>query len=1012
MRVIIIILWNFFVSYPIIFAQSPGVIVRPAGGNGITLLNPDGNGFSSSTTSGFITDDIVESEVNYKLVPPAITEPTGDLATGPSGGFTDIVRNADGSGFYLTKIGTNIYFRLRIGKIISGSKGYSVLIDTDQKFGGSGAYSDPNYVAPSGSSPGNPGFEYEVVLQTNFQVAVYAIDGSSSPGSPTATYALNTNSQISVALTTDGNNADYFYDWVVPVSTIGNPSAIRTAVTTIISPNSALQGTRSDIYGIDDSQYSSTAAAWQTVVNAQPAINLNTFTTVGATCTQAPVLSSPITAGGSVTVSGTWSRLDASKPSTATITLYKNGISAGTVSANTGSTWNISGLSIASGDILYAMAQSTGESQCLQSNNITAAGCSSVPSTPVLTCASTKGISGTMSAGSTIAVYLVPTTTASLTSNQVSTAGNLTYPNSTSFAFISNNCTASPTLTTGTYLIVANNGCNSSPRFECITSGNSSIAGLASNSLSVSTPLYPYQTSISGTGATSGNILRLYINGKYISTITATGSSFSFSGLTLNAGDQIQVYLQSGSSCMTQSSVFTVSCFTQAPVINVNSSGYLLTGATNISGSSSVSGGSLQLYKGTSPSGVAVGSPVSTASNGSWSVTTSALTNGDNYYAVLTSNGCNSASSSAAQVTSPASCPTISGSYTDASTTITGTMSLLFTGTIRLYVDGVLAGSQNLVSLSSWSITPSANSLYYGAVLTVTAQGITGTESSGCGTKTVGCTSPLIPSLSPSSTTINLGQTVSYNVSNVNANTWYALTNSSGASFATSSYRTTSSNFSMASKTFNSAGTFNLNLSCDALNGCPASTMSATVIVNAVLPLKFLNVIAKRAGNHVQLLWEIADPNNVDRFEIERSNDGLSFIPIASQRFSGASRYNYTDSTANDNLLYYRIKEVDIDEKYLYSKIVSVNGTNTFDALIYPNPAKDKLQVSFSSDITSVATVTMTDIFGRVVWGQQKNIHKGNNIIYLQRLTNAKGIYMINIFFKNKIFTGSVLFNP
>ncbi|MBO9571108.1 MAG: hypothetical protein J7497_02715, partial [Chitinophagaceae bacterium] len=434
MRVVTILIWSFFVSCPNIFAQSPGVIVRPAGGAGVTLLNPDGNGFSSSTTSGFITDDIAESEVNYKLVPAAITEPTGDLATGPSGGFTDIVRNVDGSGFYMTKIGTNIYFRLRIGKIISGSKGYSVLIDTDQKFGGTGVYADPNYVAPSGSAPGNPGFEYEVVLQTNFQVAVYSIDGSASPGSATATYSLNTNSQISVALTTDGNNADYFYDWVIPVSAIGNPSSIRTAVTTVISPNSALQGTRSDIYGIDDSQYSSAAAAWQTVVNAQPAINLNSFSSIGATCTQAPVLLSPITAGGSVTVSGTWTRLDATKSSTATITLYKNGISAGTATATTGLTWNISGLSIASGDVLYAMAQSTGESQCLQSNNVTVIGCSSAPSTPVLTCASTKGISGSMTLGSTITVYFVPTTTASPTSNQVSTAGNVTYPTTTSFA--------------------------------------------------------------------------------------------------------------------------------------------------------------------------------------------------------------------------------------------------------------------------------------------------------------------------------------------------------------------------------------------------------------------------------------------------------------------------------------------------------------------------------------------------------------------------------------------------
>lgn len=104
----------FTLLFSISKAQSPGLIVRPPGGIGITVLNPDGNGYSSATTSGFVTNDIAESEIAYKVVPPAIIEPTGDLATGPSGGFTDIVKTVDGSGFYIYSNGTNLYFRLRI----------------------------------------------------------------------------------------------------------------------------------------------------------------------------------------------------------------------------------------------------------------------------------------------------------------------------------------------------------------------------------------------------------------------------------------------------------------------------------------------------------------------------------------------------------------------------------------------------------------------------------------------------------------------------------------------------------------------------------------------------------------------------------------------------------------------------------------------------------------------------------------------------------------------------------
>jgi hypothetical protein len=76
-----------------------------------------------------------------------VIEPTGDLATGPAGGFTDIVKTVDNSGFYIYYDGVNLLFRLRIGGIISGSKGYSIMLDTDGKIGNSGPYAYPKLVA-------------------------------------------------------------------------------------------------------------------------------------------------------------------------------------------------------------------------------------------------------------------------------------------------------------------------------------------------------------------------------------------------------------------------------------------------------------------------------------------------------------------------------------------------------------------------------------------------------------------------------------------------------------------------------------------------------------------------------------------------------------------------------------------------------------------------------------------------------------------------------------------------
>ncbi|HTI94145.1 MAG TPA: T9SS type A sorting domain-containing protein [Puia sp.] len=991
-------------------AQSPGIVVRPAGGPYSTMLDPDQNGFTSKTNAGFTTSDVgaTYSEIPYKVVPPAITEPTGDLATGPAGGFTDIVKTVDGSGFYVYNDGTNIYFRLRIGGISSGSKGYSVLLDTDGKMGNSGPYADPNYVAPTNTSNGNPGFEYEVVLRTGFNVSVYNVDGSSSPTLVT-TYPLSSNSLISVALSTDGNNPDYFYDFTVPLSSIGSPASLRMAATTVTSPSSALQGSRSDIYGIDDAANTNVASAWQTVINAQPAINLTDITSggtgVAATRTAAPTVNSPITGGSSVTVTGSWTSMDVSKPSPATISLYKNGTLVSTTSDATGGSWSITVPTVTNGDIFYATAQATGESASLQSSSV-AAGCTSTPAVPVLTCASSKGISGTIPAGTTILIYQLPTTTASATS--IPLTSNITYPTSTTFAYFTNGCTGATNGINGSFMfITSNGGCNSSPIFECVANGSSALTGLAVNgTIAVTTPIYPYQTTINGTGATTGNIIHLLVNGQDMSTITASASTFSFTGLTLKSGDQIKLIIYSGTACFTQSNAYTVSCYTQPPVITTDTTGKLLSTATSVSGTSIYSGATVTLYKGTSPSGTIAGSPVTTNSGGGWTVSGLTLAAGDNYYATISTGGCVSPSSAGAGVQSPTTvCPTITGSYTDASTSITGTMSSAFTGTVGVFLDGSKIGSASVTSATSWTINaPFTYPLYPGGVLSVAAQGTGSAWSSGCtSTSTIGCTSPLTPFISPTSSSINTGQTVTFNVGNVSGGAWYALLDNTGASYATSVFKTTASSFNLTTNTFNTAGTYNLKLTANNLSGCSLSFQSASIVVGSTLPLSLTNFDATAQGTAALLQWATATEQNVSHFEIQRGIDGTVFTPIGNVATTGNTdlpkNYRFTDPSPGTGIVYYRLKMIDLDGSATYSKVASVYITPpSMVAAVSPNPFTDAINISVQLDRPQQLHIRMLDFSGKEMCAVLFNGQKGMNIVQIPRLGRlAGGLYILQL---------------
>jgi hypothetical protein len=81
------------------------------------------------------------------------------LRRGPDHNYSDFVPDGGNDGFYVFFDATNLLFRFRLGSVMPGSKGYSILLDTDGKFGASGPNADPNYQAATTGVNGNPGFE-------------------------------------------------------------------------------------------------------------------------------------------------------------------------------------------------------------------------------------------------------------------------------------------------------------------------------------------------------------------------------------------------------------------------------------------------------------------------------------------------------------------------------------------------------------------------------------------------------------------------------------------------------------------------------------------------------------------------------------------------------------------------------------------------------------------------------------------------------------------------------------
>lgn len=124
------------------------------------------------------------------------------------------------------------------------------------------------------------------------------------------------------------------------------------------------------------------------------------------------------------------------------------------------------------------------------------------------------------------------------------------------------------------------------------------------------------------------------------------------------------------------------------------------------------------------------------------------------------------------------------------------------------------------------------------------------------------------------------------------------------------------------------------------------------------LPVTLVSFSVIKEGETALLSWSTTAETNSDRFEIERSKDGKKFGKIGTVMSYGESKelksYTFTDQSplAGENL--YRLKMVDKDETFAYSRIRSVNIDQKPAMAIYPNPTSDRMLIPRYEQITEL----------------------------------------------------------
>jgi hypothetical protein len=253
-------------------------------------------------------------------------------------------------------------------------------------------------------------------------------------------------------------------------------------------------------------------------------------------------------------------------------------------------------------------------------------------------------------------------------------------------------------------------------------------------------------------------------------------------------------------------------------------------------------------------------------------------------------------------------------------------------------------------------------------------------------------------------------------------NGYWSIDNASGTSTGTYNvtlynlnYTNAGAGFSVAKSPSGTPGGWALQGTCVPVcpvtavqrNGMSSFSKFATIQSSVVLPMQLVNFEGNNKGTYNTVKWESAMEENLNRYELESSNNGISFKLINSQTAKGANnsnaKYSFDDYNFYSPITYYRLKSVDNDGSTRYTTIIRVDNIQKSQVVtkVYPNPAVNEVNVGVEIPFDTEMRMEIKDLLGRVVYTKTMNVSAGNQEFNINTEGLSQGTYVISTYIDN-----------
>jgi PKD repeat protein len=180
----------------------------------------------------------------------------------------------------------------------------------------------------------------------------------------------------------------------------------------------------------------------------------------------------------------------------------------------------------------------------------------------------------------------------------------------------------------------------------------------------------------------------------------------------------------------------------------------------------------------------------------------------------------------------------------------------------------------------------------------------------------------------------------------------------------------------------------------------PYLTPDAVTSVQIALPVSLLSFDARKTsdGKKAELLWVTTFEQNVSRFEIQRSAEGINYTTIGVVNALNAingSNYSWQDISPLSNLNFYRLRMVDIDASSKISPVRILRFGEKDDLLVFPTLTSNLVFIQSPKEVTA----QLINMLGEVL---QQKVVKGSASFDVSGLPS--GTYIIKIEGEKKVF--------